>query len=340
MAISNDVSFSIFGNIIQEMTSLQTPNPPNINPTKEKQQHDEGELLAGFLGLATLIAEAGIGVCILIDRIEAGSEAVQSGMKDLVARLPSTSGIVLACNDETPEGLKALNNIEPSVAYAQGLQVRLPGLTLDDFEEWIRDVKVDSPNTDELRQVLSNCDGRPLFLRDWVAGLSVDATRSVITKRVGAYYDRRIASLSPPARQLLRFLSIMPSRSSFAFEVCDTVLHTQPNFSGDSFDVLEELVNKQFLERGTLNENGYKFVHEVTRNYVLDHLPKPLISTGANILLEALDLHKMIYTEPHLLYTQVTLLNMAGRRDELLDIALPTAKKLSHYGSYGLAKEI
>jgi hypothetical protein len=101
----------------------------------------------------------------------------------------------------------------------------------------------------ELGGVLESCDGRPLFLQDWVRGLT-STPEIAVHNRLDAYYEERLRRLSPDSRRLLRMLSVLPAYTYFSFDFCHALLAADnPSRSADStIDVIAELQDKYFLE--------------------------------------------------------------------------------------------
>ncbi len=323
--------------------SLLTSSTKNLDiPDASAFRVESGEYLAGFLSIITALSENEISGSILIDRIEGSSEFIHSSVNDLIMRLPSDWPLIISCNDETPEGIDALERIQARMAYINGTEIRLLPLSIQDLEEWVKAVRGQTVDLSELGQVLNNCDGRPLFLQDWVSKLSSEASRQSVIKRISAYYTQRIKKLTVDARHLLRYLSIMPSHSIFSFDSCESILKAKSpsNINIDTYDVLSELETSRFLERYPSDPNRFVFVHDVTQKYVFDQLPSTFVATGARVLLAALEVGDLSYINPQQAYTKIVLSSLTGYQEEVLELSFPTAKVLIHNGSYILARQV
>jgi tetratricopeptide (TPR) repeat protein len=291
------------------------------------------DLLAGFIGLVEGLAAKGISGCILLDRVEGGAESVQNIASALISSLPPTWGVVLTVNNEIPEGLKALEQLQPRIAYVGGERYRLEPLDLPALEAWALDVRGEAQNVDELMRVLENCGGRPLYLRDWVHGLmSEGESRLILNNRLGEYYEQRIKNLPENARWLLYRLAIMPENAVFSFEFCQQLLSTtSPTTAEATWDVLSELIRNNFLER---EGDGFRIVHAVTRKHISNTLPTPVIKSAAANILQVIDTHEQATEDPRFLYTRLVLSNLAGNHESVRQLALRVGSELSYIGSY------
>lgn len=292
------------------------------------------DLLAGFIRLIETLDANGVSGCILLDRIEGGAESVQSVASALVSSLPPTWGVVLTVNNELPEGLKVLEQLQPRIAYVGGERQRIEPLDLPALEAWTLDVnKGEVQNIDQLMRVLENCGGRPLYLRDWVHGLMTEAESSLILNdRLGEYYEQRIKSLSADARWLLTRLAITPENAVFSFDFCQRLLSTKSPVTADAtWEVLSELIRNNFLER---DGEDFRIVHAVTRKHIFNTLPTPVIQSAASSILQVISAPEQASQDPRVLYTRLVLSNLAGDRESVRSLALTAGSQLTEAGSY------
>ncbi len=297
-----------------------------------------GDILAGFFALIESLASANIPGYILVDRFEARSETVKNAIAALAKNLPHIWRIVVAANDESPEGIAAIDFIWPTLAYLGADKVAVGPLDLTALESWILNVRGSAPAMDVLRRVLSNCDGRPLFLQDWVMGISTQAeVEPIWRRRLEPYYEQRSRSLSPPAARLLRLLAVLPAHSTYSFDFCHRALKS------DSIDVTyaatQELVEAQFLARAGETPDAYRLIHEVARAQVRERLPISLLRSIATDLLSAMSSLPTSDLGVQQDYARLLLSALAGRSDTVIQLALPTAHALARQGSSEAAIE-
>ncbi|MDI9639544.1 tetratricopeptide repeat protein [Geitlerinema splendidum] len=296
---------------------------------------NDNEFLAYFLKIIEVLNANNILGAIFLDRIEAGSDFVWASSIALATKLPKKWGFLLAVNDEIPQGLNTIAQVWPPMAYSGVQQICLSKLDITAFEAWANDVKGKCPPLEELQQILKNCDGRPLFLRDWIIGVSIE--KKSIVNRLGAYYENRIRTLSHEARNLLRLLSILPNRSFFSFEFCDALLNLKNYIK--TYEILNELEEKFFLERSPENSDSYRFIHDLTQEYISKQLPSKVLMEGAKNILDTFDICDINNEDPVHLYTLLYLSYCAGKKEKIEKLAFLTAKKLNHSGAYNLARQ-
>lgn len=292
------------------------------------------DLLAGFIRLIEALDAAGVRGSILIDRLEGGAQAVQEASLALAVSLPSRWATVFAINDETLDGLKSLERVRPEITYIGGETLRLDPLDVGALESWTKAVRGNAGDINELSNVLENCGGRPLFLRDWVNGLmSAEASKLILGNRLGNYYEQRINSLSADARWLLIRLAILPENSIFSFEFCHHLREIQSSgTSTDStWEVLRTLKDENFVE--PLNE-GFRIVHAVTRNHVFNTLPEALLKAAALDLVHVISGVSLQPSEPEDRYVRLVLSSLAEDQEAVTRLTLPTASQLFFAGSY------
>jgi tetratricopeptide (TPR) repeat protein len=301
------------------------------------------DLLAGFIRLIEALDAKGIHGCILIDRIEAGSQAILSASNALVSNLPPSWGIVITVNDEIPEGLKAIEQLQPQITYVGGEKHRLQPLDLSALEVWTQDIQGEIPAIDALLQVLQNCGGRPLYLRDWVHGLITESeTKLILDNRLGDYYDQRLNTLKEDSNWLLRRLAILPENSTFSFEFCHRLLSTRKSSiePDASWEVILDLISKNFLEREQGTVDNFRLVHAVVRYHIFKQLPQAVVQSAAAAIIETLNVSGSFTENPYQAYTQVVLSSLAGYHEKVKQLALPTASKLVYNGAYTPALQV
>jgi hypothetical protein len=164
--------------VAQELAEIAPPSM--IKALREKAPQD---LLVGLVNILAAINAAGIAGTIIIDQAEAASEAVREKLLGLAVEMPEKWNILLVVNDELPEGIAFLDTVWPRLAYEGGNQIVLNPLDAEDLEQWCLDKRGIAPSRLELESVVSNCEGRPLLLREWVAGASTDADITVAVFR-------------------------------------------------------------------------------------------------------------------------------------------------------------
>lgn len=295
------------------------------------------DLLVGFINILAALNEMDVPGTIIIDQTESASEVVREALLGLAVQVPDNWSVVLAVNDELPEGIAFFENVWPRLAYSQASQSVLEPLDVGALESWCLVERNTVPSLVELEAILSNCQGRPLLLREWVSGASTEAELGSIWQRLGPYYQRRLNALSIEARSLVRALALLPAQSRFPLSLIS--LLTESKSSRESFATVEELLNAQFLEESP-EPDTYRFVHDVTKRQVLKSMPRAVIKELANIVLAAL---KALSSEPvnhQLLYTIAKLDYEAENYTEFLENALPAATNLLHSGSYEPAREL
>ena len=298
------------------------------------------DMLAGFLNIISALNNAGVHGIILIDQAEAASDSVREALLGISVQLPSGWSILLAINDELPEGIEFYEKTWPRLAYKGARQIVLKPLGVDALERWCLIEKGDAPGRLELESVIENCQGRPLLLRDWVSGLSDEAEIIAIWQRLGPYYQNRLNSLTPTAKALVRALSLLPASSAFSLELIKKIADVHSNTA--AFEIVEELVRAQFLEAAAQNEN-YRFVHDITKRQVTVNTPLSVLRESAMKVVMALkqtQLDASLRPDTQRGYTLAVLEHQAGLYQEFLSDALPVAADLVSEGSYTSAIEL
>lgn len=295
------------------------------------------DLLVGFINILVALNEAGIAGTIVIDQAEAASETVREALLGIAVQAPRHWSTLLAVNDEIPEGIQFLENVWPRLAYAQATRIILNPLDVNALESWCLAERNSVPSLLELESILSNCQGRPLLLREWVSGASTEAELGDIWRRLGPYYQRRLAALSDEARSLVRALALLPAQTTFSLSLITLLCESQS--PRKAFAIVEELLSSQFLEADA-ESDSYRFVHDITKRQVLTVMPRAVIRELADMVLVALRSLDSEPTDNQLLYTVAKLDYQAGHYTEFLEHALPAANNLLSAGSYATALEL
>ncbi len=296
----------------------------------------QDDILASFFSLLNLLSKEGISGCIMIDRLEAASEAVQGAALAMSKCIPAGWSLLVAVNDEIPEGIQTLSKIWPPLSYSGAEDLELGALDVTALEAWKNEVSGNPGTIDELHDVIENTGGRPLFLADWVSGVSTEATSKNVVKRLGAYYKQRVSLLSARGRHLLQRLSLLPSRALLPFSLLRFIVAPESSF--DAYEVVSELEDKNFLRKVGEEEDLYKLNHELISRYVAQQLPKDTARAAAQELLNAL-LQSASSHERRDSFSEVYLASLAGNNLYALEQAIPAAEGLVLAGSYAAAIE-
>ena len=297
------------------------------------------DMLAGFLNIISALDSAGTRGVVLIDQAEAASDSVREALLGISVQLPSGWSIVLAINDELPEGIEFYEKTWPRLAYQGARQVVLKPLSIEALERWCLLEKGSAPGRLELESIIENCQGRPLLLREWVSGLSEEAEISAIWQRLGPYYQNRLNALTPAARNLVRALSLLPAPAAFSLELIKRIADVQSNTA--AFEIVEELVRAQFLEAA--QNEIYRFVHDITKRQVRVNTPPSVLRESAMQVVMALrqtQLGVSSRQDTQLGYALALLEHQAGLYQEFVSDALPVAADLVSQGSYTSAIEL
>ncbi len=298
---------------------------------------EKDDMLLAFFRIIESLDAAGHRGCILFDRLESGSASVQDFADSLATYIPPSWSLILTVNDETPEGIQALTRIQPRIKYLGGEVYRLPPLDIQALQAWTESVRNNLPSVEEMHQVLKNCDGRPLYLKDWVAGLvSQSGTELIVNNRVGEYYQQRVNALGEKAQWLLTRLAIFPQGSSFHFDFCHKLLSTLNTVDNveNTWAVVLELVKDNFIERDPTMKDGYRLVHEVIRIHLSQNLPKIVLQSAASTVLKVYLSENSAEEDSSSVFTKLTLARLAGQREEVELRALPVAAQLLSEGAY------
>jgi hypothetical protein len=296
------------------------------------------DILAAFIGLLQAVSSEGFSGVILLDQIQLASQAVLDAAIAVARNLPDNWAFCATVNDELPEGQTALQVIRPPFLYRGGQILTVPGLDLTALEVWTQAVRGKVPSMTELGGVLESCDGRPLFLQDWVRGLT-STPEIAVHNRLDAYYEERLRRLSPDSRRLLRMLSVLPAYTYFSFDFCHALLAADnPSRSADStIDVIAELQDKYFLESQPGADDGYRLIHEVTREHIFRRLPRTAARKAAETILSVIDTHlRDSGSAAQLGY--LMLADLADRSDLIYRDAMPIASMLLASGAYESAR--
>jgi len=289
------------------------------------------DLLAGFFSIVKALESIGVHGTILIDRVEAGSDIVVDALAAMATRFPRGWSVVLAVNDELPAGIGFLDKHKPAIIHMGGEEVPLPPISLNALEMWRRNVAGESPSLAELRIVHENCEGRPLFLRDWVYDLSTEAVNGGITNKLGLYYTQRLRALSEPSRKLISILSVLPSNSPFHFSYCAAL--TEPKDLLDLHLCIDELQKFRFLEPVENAPDSYQFTHDLTKRYLAEQLPAPVKKVAAANLIAGVMRNGLNGPSPLDDYTRLILTMQSGDAINVTQVAIRTASTLADSGA-------
>lgn len=236
------------------------------------------DMLVGFLNIIYALNKAGINGTILIDQAEASSEPVREALLGMAVQLPDRWNMLLAINDELPEGIEFHEKVWPRLCYKGARQSTLKPLDATTLEKWCLHERGKTPGRLELESIINNCQGRPLLLQDWVSGLSNDAEMTAIWQRLGPYYQHRLNGLSRAGKTLIRALSLLPASSEFSLALIGRISDAPSNTA--AFEIVEELVRTQFLEEAGQDET-YRFVHDITKRQVTATTPHSVLQETA-----------------------------------------------------------
>lgn len=303
----------------------------------------QDDILASFFSLLNLLSKEDISGCIMIDRLEAGSEAVQDAVLAMSRCIPENWSLLVAVNDEIPEGLQTLAKIWPPFSYTGAEEFELGPLDVSALELWKNELSGNPGTIDEFYDVIENTGGRPLFLADWVSGVSTEAASRNVIRRLGAYYKQRLSLLSGKGKHLLQLLSLLPSRALLPFSLIRNIVAPQDPF--DAYEVVSELEENNFLRKVDGGEDIYKLNHELISKYVARQLPKDTARAAANELLNAFvqstaRQDQQDQQDQRDSFVEIHLADLAGRESDLLERAIPTAEQLVLTGSYAAAIEV
>ena len=304
---------------------------------KRLRSNASQDLIVGLLNILRALDQLGVPGSIIIDQAEASSETVREALLGIATQLPERWGMLIAVNDELPEGIDFINRVWPRLAYAGGLQIVLQPLGVGALEAWCLRERASVPGRIELESVISNCQGRPLLLREWVSGASGDAEIANIWQRLGPYYLRRLNSLSRDAKAVIRSLALLPAASKFPLPFIARIAGVSSNTQ--AFEIVEELVNAQFLEPDS-EVDTYRFVHDVTKRQVTLATPRAVIKESAANVVAALKSLEQVQDDLQRRYEMAMLEYRAEDYSSFLVSALPTASDLKARGSYGPAIEL
>ncbi|MFG2169467.1 AAA family ATPase [Micromonospora chersina] len=296
------------------------------------------DLVAGFLNLATALDSAGTSCTVIVDRLEASSNATESAVLALAAGLPESWSMAIAINDEVPEGIDLINRIWPQLAYRGALNYPLGPLNEYALERWSWDRHGEAPSLSELKVVVRNCEGRPLLMREWIEGSSDQAEYVDVWSRLGPYYAARMRALPPGTRKALVALSLLPVQSSFELPLIRDILGAST--LAETFDVVDELVRAQFLELARDKPDQYIFVHDVTRYQISRITPRPVLVEAAQSLLNLFRPHHATSRYELTNYARAILAREAQEPDEFVRLALPEADRLASQGALRTALEL
>lgn len=297
------------------------------------------DLLAGFIAvLGGLEASASRGV-LMIDKLEAASGDVLDAVTAIATNCPSGWTVILSVNDEIPEGIDCLHRTRPVLTYHGAIQVQLESLTDDAVADWYSSTRGERPSRQEVRLVNQWCQGRPLMLRDWVSGLSRTGDLRDVWKRLGPYYDQRVAALPEKEKGLVRTLALLPPGLDFTLALVSAVLG---NCSvQEAYSAVEGLIAANFVEVVDAHDGTFRLVHDVTRLQLLNGLPSPLKTAMALQLAAAVSAreYSSLFSETGWgsSYTLAQLYRTGGDSRSFLDNALPAARELASRGAHGVA---
>ncbi len=305
---------------------------------KEREQPD---LLAGFLAVLRSVSEQGVGGVVLIDRAEASTDSHEDALNALATNMPAGWTLVLAVNDELPEGIAFAKRSWPQVAYQGGQTLQLSNLDEESVREWYWNVRHQEPNPEELQRVTRWCEGRPLMLKDWITGSATAASLRDVWKRLGPYYETRILALPENLRKLLRTLALLPSGTVFQISLISELLGVG---AADAYEAAELLRSENFLICIDEELGFYRLVHDVTRMQVTVRTPKPVRGELADRLDRVLSSHPLdqllASSARGVDYTLAQVYFDAGVSEKFRIHALPAARELVNSASVVAAGDL
>lgn len=286
-AVAPQLSGTI-GSIIRGIEGVD-PRSDLTADANELTSVSDADAVTLLLELLRAASAAGLSGVVVVDQIERGSEGVAATVLAIARELPPRWGLVLATNDETPSGVKWLQDNWPDLAYLNARRLDLQPLGRLAVEDWYLRANGVVPNHDELANVLVWTQGRPLLLAEWVDRKAAATDLPDVWERLGPYYANRIGALPADARSLLRKLALFPDGTALEFGVIHGLAGNAN--SQETLDVLDLLVDGLFLERlrgiGD-SDSRYAFRHAVIQIHALHGLEPIVARELAASVLESL----------------------------------------------------
>ena len=311
--------------VLQETIQSASPRAQAERLADKRGEH----LFNAFLDLLSALASARMVGCILIDTIDKANQAMRESIEALAANLPPTWSLVLTLNDETEAGIEVLRKMVPSLSYLKASKFPVPGLTLEDASVWYFAERGQHPPFSEAQCAVQAAGGRPLFLRDWVAGLDGGSMQQSVLERLGEYYSQRVTALPEDARSLLVRLALLPEGFDFPLELCAALSHKDSHEAVESTAI--RLVKANFLDE--VSAGTYRFVHDLTREMARSR-PAIVLKEAALDVLSALEALSGLADAPAYLsgasvdYARLLLHKYADQSEEIQQLAAPTGARL------------
>ena len=277
-----------------------------------------------FIELLRVFHAQGGKAAILIDRVESSSSETLKLIQGIAISLPPTFNFYITINSEVNDGKLILQEHLGNLNYSGFLPLTLQPISITALHQWYLSVNGVEANREELISVNERCEGRTLYLKDWVEGRNIDGVEDAILQRFGQYYTQRLSELSGPAKALIYALSVLPEKISYSFELIRSIRnleHIELNI------VLNELITNGFLIQ---IGNIYRFEHETVRRNTLFHINADSIKPISQGIIEQLG-EKL--TDELDLYSQVKLNYQAENFEGFQDKALLAAVELSRQGN-------
>ncbi len=293
-----------------------------------------GDSLMGFLNLMRSLSDAGLAGTLLIDRVEAASPEVREVVRKIAAEAPGAWNAVLSVNNETDAGAHAIDDLWPDLAYQEFERRSMPRLNEADLAEWLRHKDQPVPEVAELSTIVRYCDGRPLFLRDWVAGLEAETVGESLITRLGPFYHRRFRALSDEAKEVLTALAILPTRAHVQFSFIQKLLPEKSAVQVNA--VIDELKSVNFVEEGGA---PYRIVHETTALVLAKELPQEVVKECAAKALDAVSEETLQGERSDLAFVRTRLASLAGNDELVAALGVEAGKHLISAGSLSAATE-
>ncbi len=208
---------------------------------------------------------------IILDQVERSSDTVRLFLFSLLLNLPDKFCLICGLNDEIPQGLEFLDAMHKKFIRT-GYKLKMPGFTVQDVEDLIRQVHETHTTRPqiEIKEVLKNTDGRPLFIFPWVK-LNFDMSlikkrpeelvRSEEYDRVKQCYKVLLEKCGAAAQDVAKTLALLqePLPGGLGDYACARGLNPT-----DCERYLNELAGNNILN------DQYWFRHELIKNYIFD----------------------------------------------------------------------
>jgi tetratricopeptide (TPR) repeat protein len=299
-------------------------------------QNEKDDAVAGFSGLLGEVGSKFKGL-IVIDRLDAASEGVLGTVRALLANLPPSTSLLLAVNDEVPDGIDAREQIIIDFKRAGGKVVNLTGLEVRDIELWTKQAKCGF-DISEIQQIRQVTGGRPQLIEEIISGSAIADIAPDLRYKSEEIYRRRLEKLSAPARELIKTLSVLPSGVGFNFELLQKLSGGQKLFALE--EQIDELKRRNFLRDVPGLEEYLEFSHEIAQQQIR-HLMSAAGRKAAAVAILAHTLPDALSSaSASALYQAGLLIDTSGDRALLQEHANTIIDALVSSGSYLAALQI